>query len=231
MWTSWFRSYPGLRGTASILPRAPWDCVFLPDCLEFGQDGPGSSKIRGVSPTLQIPFYPIVYGVGICCLLQSLVLLGDIAKLFRGNMNEVASGIMGFCWSSLSFLPASNWVLPWDSSAFWGLPMWFRSKASLNLIAKDIFDVFSSYGFTVIPLLSSWANRLQRRYAKRLFDTAYSSSAIFRGLAMATVAELRPSRPSAGHLRPRPPPSPAWPCRKWTVTDTVKNYPRESWRA
>lgn len=38
-----------------------------------------------VSPTLQIPFYPIVFGVGISCLLQSLVLLGDIAKLFRGK--------------------------------------------------------------------------------------------------------------------------------------------------
>jgi TRAP-type C4-dicarboxylate transport system permease small subunit len=42
-------------------------------------------KSGEVSPTLQIPFYPIVYGVGICCLLQSLVLLGDIAKLFRGK--------------------------------------------------------------------------------------------------------------------------------------------------
>jgi TRAP-type C4-dicarboxylate transport system permease small subunit len=42
-------------------------------------------KSGEVSPTLQIPFYPIVYGVGICCLLQSLVLLGDIAKLLRGK--------------------------------------------------------------------------------------------------------------------------------------------------
>ena len=39
-----------------------------------------------VSPTLQIPFYPIVYGVGICCLLQSLVLLGDIVKMIPGEI-------------------------------------------------------------------------------------------------------------------------------------------------
>jgi len=42
-------------------------------------------KSGEVSPTLQIPFYPVVFGVGICCLLQSLVLLGDIAKLLRGK--------------------------------------------------------------------------------------------------------------------------------------------------
>jgi len=38
-----------------------------------------------VSPTLQIPFYPIVYGVGTACFLQSLVLLCDIVKVLRGK--------------------------------------------------------------------------------------------------------------------------------------------------
>jgi TRAP-type C4-dicarboxylate transport system permease small subunit len=38
-----------------------------------------------VSPTLQLPFYPIVFGLGVCCFLQSLVLLGDIVKVFRGR--------------------------------------------------------------------------------------------------------------------------------------------------
>lgn len=38
-----------------------------------------------VSPTLQVPFYPIVFGVGAACLLQCLVLAGDIAKIFRGK--------------------------------------------------------------------------------------------------------------------------------------------------
>lgn len=38
-----------------------------------------------VSPTLQIPFYPVVYAVGVCCVLQFLVLLGDVVKIFRGK--------------------------------------------------------------------------------------------------------------------------------------------------
>jgi len=38
-----------------------------------------------VSPTLQLPFYPIVYGVGVSCLLQCAVLVADIAKVYRGT--------------------------------------------------------------------------------------------------------------------------------------------------
>ena len=35
-----------------------------------------------VSLTLQMPFYPVVYGVGICCFIQCLVLAGDAVKIF-----------------------------------------------------------------------------------------------------------------------------------------------------
>jgi len=38
-----------------------------------------------VSLTLQLPFYPVVYGVGICCLVQCLVLLCDIFKVWGGK--------------------------------------------------------------------------------------------------------------------------------------------------
>jgi len=38
-----------------------------------------------VSLTLQMPFYPIVYGVGVCCFIQCLVLIGDIVKVFEGQ--------------------------------------------------------------------------------------------------------------------------------------------------
>lgn len=38
-----------------------------------------------VSPTLQMPFYPIVYGVGLSCFLQCAVLFADIVKIYRGT--------------------------------------------------------------------------------------------------------------------------------------------------
>ncbi len=36
-----------------------------------------------VSSTLQIPFYPIAYGLGVCCLLESLVFVAEIGNLWR----------------------------------------------------------------------------------------------------------------------------------------------------
>jgi len=38
-----------------------------------------------VSLTLQLPFYPVAYGVAVSCFVQCLVLLADIAKIFRGS--------------------------------------------------------------------------------------------------------------------------------------------------
>lgn len=38
-----------------------------------------------VSSTLKIPFYPVVYFVGICCFVECLVFLSDIVKVWRGE--------------------------------------------------------------------------------------------------------------------------------------------------
>jgi TRAP-type C4-dicarboxylate transport system permease small subunit len=39
-------------------------------------------KAGEVTPTRHIPFYPVLYGIGICCFFQSLVLFCDILKIF-----------------------------------------------------------------------------------------------------------------------------------------------------
>ncbi len=45
---------------------------------------------------------------------------------------------------------------------FVGFAYVVSAKAALNLLAKDVFDVLSSYGFTVIPLIHLYgADRLQ----------------------------------------------------------------------
>ena len=38
-----------------------------------------------VSLTLQLPFYPVAYGVAVACFVQCLVLLADVVKIFRGS--------------------------------------------------------------------------------------------------------------------------------------------------
>ena len=42
-------------------------------------------KSGEVSPTLRIPFYPVAFGVGICCLIQCLVMVCDVIKIFGGE--------------------------------------------------------------------------------------------------------------------------------------------------
>ena len=45
-------------------------------------------KSGEVSLTLQMPFYPVAYGVGVCCFVQCLVLVCDIMKIFGGKYDE-----------------------------------------------------------------------------------------------------------------------------------------------
>ncbi len=42
-----------------------------------------------VSLTLQMPFYPVAYGVGVCCFILCLVFVCDIMKIFRGEYEDV----------------------------------------------------------------------------------------------------------------------------------------------
>jgi TRAP-type C4-dicarboxylate transport system permease small subunit len=38
-----------------------------------------------VSPTIQLPFYPVAYGVAVCCLLECCVFIFDIVRIWRGE--------------------------------------------------------------------------------------------------------------------------------------------------
>jgi TRAP-type C4-dicarboxylate transport system permease small subunit len=38
-----------------------------------------------VSSTLKIPFFPIAYGVGVCCFIECFVFIFDIVKIWRGQ--------------------------------------------------------------------------------------------------------------------------------------------------
>src|SRR5512139_3007098 len=42
-------------------------------------------KAGEVTPTRHIPFYPVLYGIGICCFFQCLVLFSDIVKILGGK--------------------------------------------------------------------------------------------------------------------------------------------------
>ena len=50
--------------------------------IKYGMD---LQKSGEVSLTLQMPFYPVAYGVAVCCFVQCLVLICDIIKIFGGK--------------------------------------------------------------------------------------------------------------------------------------------------
>ena len=63
-------------------------------------------------------------------------------------------------------------------------------NAALSLIARDAFDIFSSYGLTVVPLFVLMGQvAFHSGISRRLYDSAYVVMGSRRGgLAMATVA-------------------------------------------
>ena len=42
-------------------------------------------KVGEVTPTRHLPIYPVLYGIGICCFLESLALLCDVVKILGGK--------------------------------------------------------------------------------------------------------------------------------------------------
>jgi C4-dicarboxylate transporter DctM subunit len=73
---------------------------------------------------------------------------------------------------------------------FLGFSYVVKLEAGLSLLARDVFDVFSSYGLTVIPLFVFMGQiAFHSGISRRLYDSAYVLVGSRRGgLAMATVA-------------------------------------------
>ena len=104
-------------------------------------------------------------------------------------MSEVTIGIIGLAAILLMFLTGIELGFAMALVGFVGFSIIVTMKAALNLLAKDIFDVFASYGFTVIPLFVLMGQvAFNAGIAKRLYHSAYRFIGhIPGGMAMATV--------------------------------------------
>jgi tripartite ATP-independent transporter DctM subunit len=104
-------------------------------------------------------------------------------------MNEVVAGIFGLGLVLALFFTGIELGFAMAVVGFLGFSYVVSFKAGFNLLAKDVFEVLSSYGFTVIPLFIFMGQiAFNAGIAKRLFDTAYKFVGhIPGGLAMATV--------------------------------------------
>jgi C4-dicarboxylate transporter DctM subunit len=183
--TSWMRGHIYVDSFVSRLPRVPRAIFTVTtrlmvlalffvigwNLVKYGMDLKAAGE---VSPTLRIPFYPVTLGVGVSCFLQCLVLVGVIG--LAALLLLFLTGIeLGFAMAIVGFV---------------GFGLVVSFPAAMNLMAKDVYDVFSSYGFTVIPLFILMGQvAYTAGIAKRLFDSSYKFIGhIPGGLALATVA-------------------------------------------
>jgi TRAP-type C4-dicarboxylate transport system permease small subunit len=62
-------------------------CLILFACIGYKLFGVGARFHASgeVSPTIMLPFYPVAYGVAVCCFLECCVFLSDIVRIWRGQ--------------------------------------------------------------------------------------------------------------------------------------------------
>ena len=105
-------------------------------------------------------------------------------------MSEITIGIMGLTIVLVLFLTGIELAFAMAVVGFIGFSYLVSFSAGTNLLAKDFFDTFASYSFTVIPLFVLMGQiAFNAGIAKRLYNAAYRFIGhIPGGLAMATVA-------------------------------------------
>jgi tripartite ATP-independent transporter DctM subunit len=104
-------------------------------------------------------------------------------------MSEVAIGIAGLAAVIALFLTGIELSFAMAVVGFVGFSCVISLESGLNLLARDIFDVFTSYNLTVVPLFIFMGQiAFNAGIARRLYDSAFKFIGhIPGGLAMATV--------------------------------------------
>ncbi len=105
-------------------------------------------------------------------------------------MNPTVVGIVGISIMVLIFFSRMPVAYVMTMVGFLGFSLMISFKGGLNLLSRNIYEVFSSYGLTTIPLFILMGQlAFNSGISSRLYDTAYKFLGSTRGgLAMATVS-------------------------------------------
>lgn len=76
---------PWARHASNVFTRVLGMVLFALIGWNLIKVGQSLQRTGEVSLTLQLPFYPIAYGVAVCCFVQCLVMVADIVKIARGE--------------------------------------------------------------------------------------------------------------------------------------------------
>jgi TRAP-type C4-dicarboxylate transport system permease small subunit len=80
---NWFS--PKVRDGFNVVTRLVSIALFILVGWNLFVLGNDLLKSGEVTLTRQLPFYPVAYGLGICCFIQCLVLICDLAKISGGK--------------------------------------------------------------------------------------------------------------------------------------------------
>ena len=105
-------------------------------------------------------------------------------------MNEVVIGVIIIVCLLLVFLTGFELAFAMALAGFVGYAVLVSLKGAMNILAKDFFQTFTSYGYTVIPLFVLMGQiAFNAGIAKRLYDSAHRFMGhVPGGLGLATVA-------------------------------------------
>jgi tripartite ATP-independent transporter DctM subunit len=105
-------------------------------------------------------------------------------------MNPTLVGVVGICIMVVIFFTRMPVAYVMAMVGYLGFSVMVSGKGGLNLLSRNIYEVFSSYGLTTIPLFILMGQlAFNSGISRRLYDTAYTYLGGIRGgLAMATVS-------------------------------------------
>ncbi len=105
-------------------------------------------------------------------------------------MSPILIGIIGIIVMLFLFLSRMPVAYVMALIGYLGFSFMVSGSAGLSLLARNVYDVFSSYGLTTIPLFIFMGQlAFNSGISRRLYDTAYKYLGSTRGgLAMATVS-------------------------------------------
>jgi tripartite ATP-independent transporter DctM subunit len=104
-------------------------------------------------------------------------------------MSPTLIGVIGILVMLIVFMTRMPVAYVMALVGYLGFTVMISGKGGLNLLSRNIYEVFSSYGLTTIPLFILMGQlAFNSGISRRLYDTAYAYLGSTRGgLAMATV--------------------------------------------
>ncbi len=163
------------------------------------------------------------------------VLPGRVLCVVRRHDRKERHGIMSFATIGLLvilllfffFLMGLEIGFSMALAGFIGFAAIVNVDAALNLVAKDIYSVLSSYGFTVIPMFVLMGQGARAAVWREACTIPHTSSwgTCPAVLPSARWRQRRRSRQFAGPRLLPPRRSRRSQCRKWTGTSTIGDSP------